>query len=44
MRHIKNDLGVSSAGKIEEQPFYGKKDEKEKYSTFKMNVSSQRDV
>lgn len=44
MRHIKNDLGISSAGNIEKQHFYGNKDEKEKYSTFKMNVSSQKDV
>jgi len=29
MKHIKNNLGITSAVNIEEQPFYGKKDEKE---------------
>jgi len=38
MKHIKEDLGIKSAFDIEQQSFFGKKDEKEKHLTFKIYV------
>ena len=44
LRHIKVNLGITSASDIEELPFFGKNDEKEKHVTFKIYVSNQKEV
>ena len=44
MKHIKVNLGITSASDIEEIPYFGLNGDQQKHKTFKIYVSSQREV